>query len=59
MNMFGDEKIKLIKTMPEGDKIIVIWVQLLCLAGCFFVGKNKFGKINIKLLLRVVGCGRM
>ena len=33
VNMFDDEKIKLIKTMPEGDKIIVIWVQLLCLAG--------------------------
>lgn len=31
--MFDDEKIKLIKTAPEGDKIIVIWVQLLCLAG--------------------------
>ncbi|MGH2063928.1 phage replisome organizer N-terminal domain-containing protein [Aerococcus urinaeequi] len=33
VNMFDDEKIKLIRTMPEGDKIIVIWVQLLCLAG--------------------------
>lgn len=33
VNMFDDEKIKLIKTLPEGDKIIVIWVQLLCLAG--------------------------
>lgn len=33
VNMFNDEKIKLIRTMPEGDKIIVIWVQLLCLAG--------------------------
>lgn len=33
VNMFDDEKIKLIKTMPEGDKIIVTWVQLLCLAG--------------------------
>jgi len=33
VNMFDDEKIKLIKTMPEGNKIIVIWVQLLCLAG--------------------------
>lgn len=33
VNMFDDEKIKLIKTMPEGHKIIVIWVQLLCLAG--------------------------
>ena len=33
VNMFNDEKIKLVRTMPEGDKIIVIWVQLLCLAG--------------------------
>lgn len=33
INMFDDEKIKLIRTMPEGDKIIVTWVQLLCLAG--------------------------
>lgn len=33
VNMFNDEKIKLIRTMPEGDKIIVTWVQLLCLAG--------------------------
>lgn len=33
VNMFNDEKIKLIRTMPEGDKIIVVWVQLLCLAG--------------------------
>lgn len=31
--MFNDEKIKLIRTMPEGDNIIMIWVQLLCLAG--------------------------
>ena len=33
VNMFNDEKIKLIRTMSEGDKIIVTWVQLLCLAG--------------------------
>lgn len=31
--MFDDEKIKLIRTMPEGDSIIIIWVQVLCLAG--------------------------
>jgi len=30
--MFDDEKIKLIRAMPEGDKIILIWVQLLILA---------------------------
>ena len=33
VNMFDDEKIKLIRTMPEGDKISLIWIQMLCLAG--------------------------
>ena len=33
VNIFDDEKIKLIKSMPEGDSIILIWIQLLCLAG--------------------------
>lgn len=33
VNMFDDEKIKLIRTMPEGDAIVIIWVQILCLAG--------------------------
>lgn len=33
VNMFDDEKIKLIRTMPEGDGITMIWIQLLCLAG--------------------------
>lgn len=32
-SMFDDEKIKLIRTMPEGDSITLIWVQMLCLAG--------------------------
>lgn len=31
--MFDDEKIKLIRKMPEGERIVVIWVQMLCLAG--------------------------
>ena len=31
--MFDDEKIKLIRTLPEGDSIVIVWVQLLCLAG--------------------------
>ena len=38
VNMFDDEKIKLIRTMPEANAIVVIWVQLLCLAG-----KNNHG----------------
>lgn len=33
VNMFNDEKIKLIRTMPEGDSIALIWIQILCLAG--------------------------
>lgn len=33
VNIFDDEKIKLIKSMPEGDAIILVWIQLLCLAG--------------------------
>lgn len=32
-NIFDDEKIRVIETMPEGDTIIVIWFKLLCLAG--------------------------
>lgn len=33
VNMFDDEKIKLIRTMPEGNNIVLFWIQLLCLAG--------------------------
>lgn len=33
VNMFDDEKVKLIRTLPEGESIILIWIQLLCLAG--------------------------
>ncbi len=33
VNIFDDEKIKLIRKMPEGDAILLIWIQLLCLAG--------------------------
>ena len=32
-DIFDDEKILLIETMPEADSIIVIWFKLLCLAG--------------------------
>lgn len=33
VNMFDDEKIKLIESLPQGDTIIVIWQKLICLAG--------------------------
>ena len=32
-DIFDDEKILLIESMPEADAIIVIWFKLLCLAG--------------------------
>lgn len=31
--IFGDSKIKYIQTLPDGDSLVVIWLQLLCLAG--------------------------
>lgn len=33
VNMFDDEKIKVIQALPEGDSILLIWVKLILLAG--------------------------
>lgn len=33
IDMFDDEKIKIIQSMPEGDAILVIWIRLIALAG--------------------------
>lgn len=33
LDMFGNRKIKQIRKMPEGDALIAIWIQLLCMAG--------------------------
>lgn len=32
-NMFEDEKIDFIESLPEADAILVIWAKLLCMAG--------------------------
>ena len=32
-NIFDDEKIRYIETLPNGDESIVIWFRILCLAG--------------------------
>lgn len=32
-NIFDDEKIILIESMPDADSVIVIWFKLLCMAG--------------------------
>ncbi len=33
VNMFDDEKIKIIEKMPEGRSILLLWIKLLTLAG--------------------------
>ncbi|MBU0661650.1 MAG: phage replisome organizer N-terminal domain-containing protein [Bacteroidetes bacterium] len=33
VNIFEDEKLKLISSLPEGDAIQIVWLRLLCLAG--------------------------
>src|SRR5574344_1567762 len=33
VDVFDNRKIKQIEKMPDGSKIIVIWLKLLCLAG--------------------------
>lgn len=32
-DIFDDQKIRFIETMPNGDEIIVVWFKLICLAG--------------------------
>lgn len=33
VDMFDDEKIKIIQAMPEGDSLLYIWIRLILLAG--------------------------
>lgn len=33
VDMFDDEKIKIIQSMPEGDALLVVWIKLITLAG--------------------------
>ena len=39
VDIFDDEKIKLIEDLPDSDSIIICWFKLLCLAG----KQNNFG----------------
>ena len=43
VNMFDDEKIRFIETLPDGDTIIVIWLKILTIAG----RSNKDGFIML------------
>ena len=33
IDMFEDEKIKIIQSMPDGDALLVVWIRLIALAG--------------------------
>lgn len=33
VDIFDDEKIRLVESMPEGDALLVVWIKLLALAG--------------------------
>ena len=33
VDMFDDEKIKIIQSMPDGDALLVVWIKLVTLAG--------------------------
>ncbi len=33
IDMFDDEKIKMIQSMPDGDALLVVWIRLIALAG--------------------------
>lgn len=43
LTLFDNRKIKVIRSMPEGDSLVVVWLQLLCLAG----KANDFGKVYV------------
>lgn len=43
VSIFDNRKIKQIKSLPDGNSLIVIWLQLMCLAG----NVNDYGKIYL------------
>ena len=48
-DMFDDEKIKLIESMPERDTVLTIWIKLICLAGrvrCRWLSVNFLRKVQ-------------
>ena len=58
-NIFDDEKIKIIETLPKGDTLLIIWLKLLCLAGKL----NNNGKLmlnekkpyNLEMICTLIG----
>ena len=57
-NVFDDEKIRLIETLPDADTLIVIWFKLLIMAGkcndCGFIYLNKEIPYNDEMLSTIM-----
>ena len=50
VDMFDDEKIKIIQAMPDGDSLLVVWIKLITLAG-----KTNDGGLKISLFVASQG----
>lgn len=57
-DIFDDEKILLIDSLPDSDNILIIWFKLLCLAGkqnnkgVFLLGKTPYTPRMLSTILR-------
>lgn len=47
LDMFDNRKIKYLRSLPEGDKIVLIWIQLLVQAGKCNAGGHIFISENV------------
>ena len=48
VDMFDDDKIKIIQSMPEGDAILVVWIRILALS--HFILHNPIQVLREKVL---------
>lgn len=46
-NLFDNRKIKVIRNMPDGDAIVCIWLQILCVAGSLNDGGMVYFSQNV------------
>jgi len=56
-DVFENQKIRQIETLPQGDSLIVIWFKLLCLAGSVNDrGNTVYGADAIGVLSQAIDC---
>ncbi len=49
INILDDNKIKLIRKYPDGDKLLILWLGLLCMAMKSETPGNAMGGFLMKL----------